>query len=174
MMRGAAFLHGRAAMLEREGVSSPTHRAAVLANSLRELDGFLNILLDELAAGSGMSDQALRGFRRRRSATAKLSAHSALFGHRFDDRSRLLALAARQAALLDHRLTSGSRRNASLIIGGALESRLAQTDIRAITAYYTGLARRIIDHVELMRLCDRRARRWLVPLPAGQRAAKGR
>src|SRR5262245_413301 len=82
MMRGAAFLYGRASAFDADGVSSDGHRATVLGNSLRELDHFFNILLDELAAASGMSGQALRLFRRRRSAAAKLSAHPGLFGHR--------------------------------------------------------------------------------------------
>ena len=165
MMRGAAFLRSRAAMLEQDGVSSPTHRTAVLANSLRELDRFLNILLDELAAKSGMSGQALRGFRRRRSAIAKLSAHPALFGHRIDDRSRLLALAAQQAALLDHRLASGSRSNARLIVGRAVETWPPSTDIQAITTYYMALAERIIRHVELVRIDRQDARRRMPGLP---------
>lgn len=163
MMRGAAFLRDRAATLEREGVSSPAHRAAVLANSLRELDRFLNILLDELAAGSGMSGQALRGFRRRRSAAAKLSAHPALFGHRSDDRTRLLALAGQRAMLLDHRLVSGARRNARLIAGRLA---LPSTNIEAVSGYYTELAARVIQHAERTRIGRQHARRPTPPLSA--------
>ncbi|RYE01232.1 MAG: hypothetical protein EOP61_11835 [Sphingomonadales bacterium] len=147
MMRGAAFLYGRAGVLDADGVSSDGHRATVLGNSLRELDRFFNILLDELAAASGLRGHALRVFRRRRSANAKLAAYPGLFGHRVDDRARLLALSSQQAALLGRSLKSGFRLNAMLIAGPPAK-RTPPVDLREVSAYYGRLAARIIRHVE--------------------------
>lgn len=166
MMRAAAFLYGRAAVLDASGVSSDGHRATVLANSLRELDRFFSILLDELAAVSGMSGHTLRVFRRRRSVTAKLAAHPGLFGQRLDDRARLLALASQQAALLRGSLKSGLRVNAMLIASPAARSR-SPVDLRDVSAYYGRLAARIIRHVEQPRATRpfRRPRPASLPIP---------
>ena len=147
MMRGAAFLYERAVALDADGVSSERHRATVLGNSLRELDRFLDILLDEVAAASGMSGQALRTFHRRRSVTAKLAAEPGLFGHRINDRIRLRALAAQQAILLNGAIKSGPRRNAMLIAGPAGPI-LPPVDLREVSAFYSRLAARIVRHVE--------------------------
>lgn len=164
MMRGAAFLYGRSAALDADGVSSDRHRATVLGNSLRELDRFLDILLDELAAASGMSGQALRVFHRRRSVTAKLAARPGLFGHRIDDRIRLRALAAQQAILLNAAIKSGPRRNA-MLIAGPVAPILAPVDLREVSAFYSRLAARLIRHVEQPRAIrlSRRPRALSVP-----------
>ncbi|WP_340316316.1 hypothetical protein [Rhizorhabdus argentea] len=159
MMRGTAFLYARAAALEQDGISSAAHRNTVLGNSLRELDLFLNILLDELAISSGLSGQTLRIFTRRRSATAKLAAYPALFGHRIDDRTRLLVLAERRGALLSSAIRSGRQCDAKLLSGLPVAAAPASLDLQSVTIYYGRLATRIIRHVERIRTARSSGRR---------------
>lgn len=159
MMRGTAFLYARAETLEHDGISSAAHRNTVLGNSLRELDRFLNILLDELAASSGLSGQMLRAFTRRRTATAKLAAYPALFGHRIDDRARLLVLAERRGALLSSAIKSGRRCDVTLLAGQPVAAAPASLDLKSVTIYYGRLATRIIRHVERIRTARPSGRR---------------
>ncbi len=156
MLRGAAFLYGRAAALDADGVSSDGHRATVIGNSLRELDRFFIILLDELARASGMAAPRLRAFRRR-SAAAKLAAYPALFGHRIDDRTRLLALAAQRSRLSNGAVRSGSIRNAALLVSRS-RGESPSVDLRDVAGYYERLALRIIRHIEQPR-AQRQTRR---------------
>jgi len=162
MTRGAAFLYARAAALEQDGISSAAHRNTVLGNSLRELDRFLNILLDELAAASGLSGHMLRAFTRRRTVTAKLAAYPALFGHRIDDRARLLVLAERRGALLSSAIKSGRRCDAKLLAGLPVAAAPAALDLKSVTIYYGRLATRIIRHVERVRTARSSGRRRFV------------
>lgn len=141
MMRGTAFLHAHAASLEERGASSVARHAMVLANALRELDRFLHVLLNELAARAGLSGPELRSFRRQRNAAAKLSAYPALLGGQLDDQGLLRRLATQKVML--RRLFSGRRRTDG---GEAAIAARALIDLRTISAYYTDLSVRLIGH----------------------------
>lgn len=152
MMRGTAFLHGRAAILEQRGASSIPRHAMVLANALRELDCFLNVLLNELAARAGLRGPALRSFRRRRNAARKLSAYPALLGGEAEDLRLLLALTAQKTLLL--RIFAGRRPSSAqpgLAGGLAPVTHLPAIDLRTISAYYADLSVRLIGHVDGLR-----------------------
>ena len=149
MMRGAAFLHARAAIIERRGASSIPRHAMVLANALRELDCFLLVLLDELAACAGLAGPELRAFRRRRNAATKLSAYPALFGGRAEDQTLLRALTAQKMVLL--RIFAGPRRSRArppLLGHIAPVVQLPVVDLKTISAYYADLSVRLIGHAD--------------------------
>lgn len=148
MMRGTAFLHARAAMIEQRGTSSVPRHAMVLANALRELDCFLHVLLDELAASAGVRGPELHALRRRRNAARKLSAYPALFGGQAQDQDRLIALSAQKAVLL--RIFAGRRpSHASRVL--APVTQLPAIDLRTISSYYADLSARLITRVERLR-----------------------
>lgn len=149
MMRGTAFLHARAAIIERRGASSIPRHAMVLANALRELDCFLLVLLDELAACGGLSGPALRAFRRRRNAASKLSAYPMLFGAQTEDQNRLLALTAQKTILL--RIFAGPRRSRARtprLDDIAPVAQLPAIDLKTISTYYADLSVRLIGHAD--------------------------
>lgn len=149
MMRGTAFLHARAAIIERRGASSIQRHAMVLANALRELDCFLLVLLDELAVCGGLNGPALRAFRRRRNAARKLSAYPALFGAQAEDQDLLLALTAQKTVLL--RIFAGPRRSRARTprFGDiAPVAHLPAIDLKTISAYYADLSVRLIGHAD--------------------------
>jgi len=141
MMRGTDFLQGRAAALERRGASSVARHAMVLANALRELDCFLLVLLDELAAQARLPEDDMRAVRRRRSAAGKLSACPALFGGRDNDERLLRNLAAQKRSLLA--LFRGRR---PAVGERPVEPILPTVDLSGISAFYADLAARIIGN----------------------------
>ncbi|KKC25680.1 hypothetical protein WP12_12835 [Sphingomonas sp. SRS2] len=144
MVRGTAFLHARAAVIEARGTASVSRHAMVLANALRELDCFLLVLLDEIAASAGLRGTALTAFKRRRSAANKLAAYPALFGGSADDLGILLTLGKQKAVLLA--LFRGRRTTAGDILVAA---KFSTIDLRTISTYYAGLSVRLIGHAEL-------------------------
>lgn len=147
MMRGAAFLHARAAIIEERGPWPVRRHAMVLANALRELDCFLHELLGELAASAGMQGPELRAFRRRRNAAHKLSAYPALLGGRAEDHRLLLALSAQKTVLL--RIFAGRPSRARPDIAPC--SQLPAIDLKSTSTYYTDLAVRLIGHGDGLR-----------------------
>lgn len=148
MRRGTAFLHARAALIEQRGTSSVPRHAMVLANALRELDCFLHILLNELAADAGIHGPELRALRRRRSAARKLSAYPALFGAQALDQDRLMVLSTQKAVLL--RIFAG-RRSSRASRAIAPVTQLPPIDLRTISAYYADLSVRLVDRVAGLR-----------------------
>lgn len=147
MMRGTAFLHARAALIEQRGTSSVPRHAMVLANALRELDCFLHILLNELAADAGIHGPELRALRRR-SAARKLAAYPALFGGQALDQDRLMVLSTQKAVLL--RIFAG-RRSSRASRAIAPVTQLPPIDLRTISAYYADLSARLVDRVAGLR-----------------------
>lgn len=147
MSRGASFLQSRATIFERRGASPAARHAMVLANALSELDRFLNVLLNELAAGGGLCGPELRSFRRRRDAARKLAAYPALLGGGADDHRLLRAMSMQKAAL--RRIFAARRPHRTAFapaINGAPAQALPPVDLVEIGAYYADLSARLIGH----------------------------
>lgn len=94
LARATDFLgNGLSAQPMREGplpIVGP-HRAKVIGNSLRELDGFLNLLIDEIARSVLPADEQV-AFRRLRNTPNKLQAVRAAMAMPSPDHARLRAI----------------------------------------------------------------------------------
>jgi len=131
--RGAAFL-GAGLRGAREGdvhtvaapISGP-HRAKVIANGLRELDRFLNLLIDEALRAQGQMV-----FPGQRNTANKLAIYCAAHGRRDDHGARLRALGRSRACLLHcgGRVLRGDRRGAASMTAGWPELPGTQTPLR--------------------------------------------
>lgn len=156
MTRGASFLQGRATIFERRGASPAARHAMVLANALSELDRFLNVLLNELAAGGGLRGPELRAFRRRRDAARKLAAYPALLGGGHDDHRLLRTMSTHKAAL--RRIFAARRPHRTSfapVTEAAPATVLPAIDLVAIGAYYADLSLRLVGHAEGRPAADR-------------------
>lgn len=145
MTRGTAFLQGRAAVFGQVDASSAARHAMMLANALRELDRFLNVLLNELAAGGGLHGPELRAFRRGRNAARKLSSYPDLLGGKADDHGLLRRMSMQKAAL--RRIFAARRLSVGTAPSGET-ALLPPVDLAEIGAYYADLSTRLVDHAE--------------------------
>ncbi|KRB79815.1 hypothetical protein ASE00_19095 [Sphingomonas sp. Root710] len=150
MTRGTAFLQGRAAIFGQADASSAARHAMMLANALRELDRFLNVLLNELAAGGGLHGPELRAFRRGCDAARKLSSYPDLLGGKADDHGLLREMSMQKAAL--RRVFAARRLSVGIAPSGETAPRLPQVDLAEIGAYYADLSTRLVDHAESRRV----------------------
>jgi len=107
-------------------ISGP-YRAKVIANGLRELDRFLNLLIDEALRAQGQ-----QVFPVQRNTANKLAFYCAAHGRRDDHSARLRAL-GRSRACLFHcggRVLRGDRRDATTMTAGWPELPGTQTPLR--------------------------------------------
>lgn len=165
--RGANFLGAGLRTVDADTSSAAPvpiagrYRARVLANGLRELDRFLNLLIDEARRLHGLDalpDQ--------RNTASKLRTFRALLGQADVDELRLRALERSRDCLFhnDGRVARGDDRNASILTAGWPEVAGTQAppprfaigaklevdgcDIADICAFYHRIAREIVAAAE--------------------------
>ncbi|MEN3748729.1 hypothetical protein TPR58_16255 [Sphingomonas sp. HF-S3] len=146
----ATWLSPSAASLTQEGVAHE-YRSRAIGNGLRELDRFLNILLDEVALHHGVA-RALRA----RGTARRLRGLRQLLGVADRDHDRLVALGRSRACLFhcSGTVRSGDRRDLTTMTLGwpdgvagmpprrvplGVRVSLGRGDIESIAKFYSGI-----------------------------------
>lgn len=121
-------------------------RAKVIGNGLRELDRFLNLLIDE-----ALYTQGLKAFPGQRSTANKLRAYRLAAGRPHQDETRLRALGRSRECLFhcDGRVLRGDSRGDPFMTAGWPASAAADAPLRRV-AVGSDLA---VDRDDLARVC---------------------
>lgn len=98
-LRGAADFLGSGLGMSQWTPARGRYRAKVIGNGLRELDRFLNILLDEVALAAGWPSADVRALARLHNTGLKLDAVCLRLGMQRYDQARLRALGRCRATL---------------------------------------------------------------------------
>ncbi len=124
----------------------------VLGNSLRELDRFLSVLIDEVAATANLADDALALLRTRRNTANKLRMLHDTLGRDSPDHRRLRALGRSRDCFVH---CGGRVRRADTRVGSAMTAGwpVRSRDSKAMLAVMPLGSRLDIDRADIADIC---------------------